>query len=288
MITVILFIALGVFLFSMDRSWSNVVSARRNDLVFEGRNLEYGAYAIRKEHHMNVFYALLISVGLIGGGLFAISALRTPPAPPILPPHFDPLPLVDFKQDEVKKPEEKEHREANAGQRPAGVRNNQYVITEDPDVEPVAALDSLANKPIGDGGELPAGVVMPYDPGDGGSGTGTVTTTVSVDPAPGWARIMPVFPGGAEALLEYVGKRVHYSEQDIDRGTEGTIYMSFVVDENGGIRDVVVERNIANGEQLARRATNVLLSMPRWTPGSNGNGPISVRCTMPLSFKLKR
>ena len=125
LILIISVVALLVFLFSIDMSWSNVVSDNRNNLVFEDRFTDYGAYAIRREHHVNVFYALLLSVGLIGGGFMAISAMRSKPVQKYLGNPLDDysivcglLPIVEKKED---LPEEKQTK-TTATVKPAGRR----------------------------------------------------------------------------------------------------------------------------------------------------------------------
>lgn len=276
--------ALGIFLFSIDRSWSNVVSSDRNDLVFEGRNQEYGAFALRKEHHRNMFYALLIAVGIIGGGLLSISALRKKPEYRPSPPNMDITVLIDIPTPDIKKPvEDQPAVKRTVASKPAGgISNIVEVVTT-----PVAQPSPIVETP-GGGGDDPVGIVEPYVPpggGDGGNGTGGTVVDPVISRV---AVVMPEFPGGAKALMEYMAARVRYSDTDVERGTEGTIYVSFVVDQYGNVQDVIIERGIRNGENLARRAKEVILAMPAWSPGNNGQGPVPVRFTMPLKFELKK
>jgi hypothetical protein len=57
--------ALVIFVVSANSSWENVLSPKRNHLVFEGRVKEYGAYQLRREQPRNMFIALFLSTGIV-------------------------------------------------------------------------------------------------------------------------------------------------------------------------------------------------------------------------------
>jgi len=65
----------------------------------------------------------------------------------------------------------------------------------------------------------------------------------------------------------------------------GKVFVSFVVDKNGDIRDVKVARGIH--PQIDNEAIYLIKSMPRWRPGTNDGIPVSCRCILPLQIKYK-
>jgi protein TonB len=285
-LSIISIVALCVFLFSMDLSWSNVISSQRNDLVFEGRNHEYGAYALRKEHHLNVFYALLLSLGLIGGGLFVANALKSEAAPK-LPPYKEStiIPFI-IKPDETEKPKAEDQPKATqkqAQKQPLSDERRTVAVVEDPIIddtptEPIAPAGGIGDTP-GIGGPIVVGT-------PGGTGQDAGSDKPLKKPRR-YVRNNPTFPGGESAMLEYMKDKVKLTELDKERGVNGIIFISFVVNEDGSIRDILVERGIMNGEGLAQKATHAIQGMPRWNPGNDGEEPLPVIVTMPLRIEVR-
>ncbi|MEX1132735.1 MAG: energy transducer TonB, partial [Flavobacteriales bacterium] len=76
---------------------------------------------------------------------------------------------------------------------------------------------------------------------------------------------MPTFPGGEGKLFEYLGKNIKYPQMATDAGISGVVYVTFVVDKEGKIRDVKVLRGIGGG--CDEEAVRVVKSMPTWKPG---------------------
>jgi protein TonB len=101
------------------------------------------------------------------------------------------------------------------------------------------------------------------------------------------AEVMPQFPGGNEGLSSYVSDHVQYSQSAIDANTEGTVKVSFVVDENGKVMDahVVGEQKIGNG--LDEEAVKAVSNMPSWKPGKVKGKNVKTRLELPISFQLE-
>ncbi len=285
-ISIIAIIALSVFLFSMDLSWSNVISSQRNDLVFEGRNTSYGAYSLRKEHHVNLFYALLLALGVIGGGMYGIGKWNGTPTPKPNPSEFSYMIPVDIRPIErAKVEEEKKPETERKEQKASGQENKEVEVTQNAIVKPILSDLERHDKQQGGGGEDPTGIVEPYDPG-AGSGGGDGSEVVVKKTARRYVKNPPQFPGGVDEMMQYMKPRVRYSDMDIEKNVEGIIYISFVVNEDGSIGDIMIERGIRNGDRLAKKAIEAINAMPRWTPGDDGKEPLPVIVTMPLHFEL--
>ena len=93
---------------------------------------------------------------------------------------------------------------------------------------------------------------------------------------------MPVFPGGMQALLNFLKANVQYPEAAKQAGTVGRVTISFVVGKDGVCRDFKVLRSVS--PELDAEALRVLGLMPKWTPGKQEGKPVPVRYTVPLNF----
>jgi protein TonB len=69
-----------------------------------------------------------------------------------------------------------------------------------------------------------------------------------------------------------------------DNGIEGTVYLKFVVDKNGKVSDVKVQRGIGAG--CDEEAVRVVSTMPNWTPGRQNGAAVNVYFTLPVKFDL--
>ena len=93
---------------------------------------------------------------------------------------------------------------------------------------------------------------------------------------------MPSFPGGSEALKEYLKKNTRYPNPDAC--IQGRVVAVFVVDEKGNLSDVKVARSVE--PSLDAEAVRVVKSMPRWNPGIEKGKAVKVRYTLPVTFRL--
>jgi protein TonB len=96
---------------------------------------------------------------------------------------------------------------------------------------------------------------------------------------------MPSFPGGEEALFQYLAEAIKYPPLARDAGIKGKVYVSFVVKEDGSVKDVKVLRGIGGG--CDEEALRVVHKMPRWNPGRQRGKAVSVQYTLHLRFVLK-
>ena len=99
------------------------------------------------------------------------------------------------------------------------------------------------------------------------------------------AEQMPEFPGGETALSKYVEENVSYPQDALDQNKEGTVKVSFVVDEKGMVTDPVVMGNSA-GRSMDAEATRVIKQMPAWKPGMVKGKAVKTRLDLPITFKL--
>ena len=96
---------------------------------------------------------------------------------------------------------------------------------------------------------------------------------------------MPSFPGGDAALMAYLSQNVQYPPIAEEMGIQGRVLVSFVVERDGSITNVHVERGV--DPSLDREAIRVVKAMPRWNPGKQNNSPVRVMYTTPVTFRLQ-
>ncbi|MDW3651499.1 MAG: TonB family protein [Bacteroidia bacterium] len=98
------------------------------------------------------------------------------------------------------------------------------------------------------------------------------------------ADIMPEFPGGKNGLKRYFRKNYTYPQAARESGIEGTVFIRFVVKEDGSISDIAVLKGLGFG--CDDEAIRLVRKMPKWIPGEHDGKRVSVYKTMPIGFKL--
>ena len=98
------------------------------------------------------------------------------------------------------------------------------------------------------------------------------------------ADIMPEFPGGKNGLKRYFRKNYTYPQAARESGIEGTVFIRFVVKEDGSISDIAVLKGLGFG--CDDEAIRLVRKMPKWIPGEHDGKRVAVYKTMPIGFKL--
>ena len=96
---------------------------------------------------------------------------------------------------------------------------------------------------------------------------------------------MPEFPGGEEELRKFIAENVEYPEDAKAQKQEGKVFVKFVIDKEGNVRDA----EIVNGtrfESLNNEALRVIKSMPQWKPGKQSGQNVNVSYVVPINFQL--
>jgi len=92
------------------------------------------------------------------------------------------------------------------------------------------------------------------------------------------------FPGGTAALQKWIVQNIQYPQTSIEMNEQGRVYLSFVVEADGSISNIAVERGVSS--DLDKEAKRVVRSMPKWTPGEARGKKARVRCRLPINFTL--
>ena len=97
---------------------------------------------------------------------------------------------------------------------------------------------------------------------------------------------MPVFMGGYEGLLNFLGQNLKYPQDAFKQGIEGRVVVRFTVSKEGSIKDINVIRSLS--PSCDAEAVRVVSIMPKWVPGMQKGKPVDVIYTLPFSFKLPK
>jgi len=260
------------------QSWDDPVNPVRNDLVFANRNKEYGAYVIRARYNkrvaMALLFALILVVVVVGvpvlvrllsdmdlGKKKMVSEEITlaepppidktaPPPPPVIPP--PPVQqTIKFTPPKVVKDEE---------------------VPEEPPPTQEEMKDVQISTVTQEGEKNVVDLPPEVDADEG-----KVFTFVEE---------MPGFPGGDQKLMEYLQKNIKYPMIAKENGIQGRIYVTFVVDKDGKIKDSKILRGGLGGG-LEEEALRVVRSMPDWKPGKQNGRAVQVQYNLPIIFTLK-
>lgn len=98
--------------------------------------------------------------------------------------------------------------------------------------------------------------------------------------------VMPEFPGGMSALMQYMAKSIKYPAEAQAQKEEGRVIASFIVRKDGSLSDIKIVRSVA--PSLDKEALRVLSAMPKWKPGQQRGEAVNVRFTVPVVFKLNK
>lgn len=96
---------------------------------------------------------------------------------------------------------------------------------------------------------------------------------------------MPEYPGGIQALFEYLSQNVKYPADAENQKVEGRVIATFIVETDGTINNVEVVKPVF--PSLDAEAIRVLSGMPKWTPGKQSGKEVRVKYTVPIIFNLK-
>ncbi len=277
----------------------NLSSREWCDLVFEGKNKDFGAYAIRtesaKRHNKAVLWTLIgtIIFGLIAFGF--VKANQYLEERKLAQQGEQKVVFIDMtnEADEPKQEIiEQEKPEVLQEELLKTYTATELQIVEDENVREEDEIVSLDER-------------MQTD-AFAGSVTNSEGTTnlnnfkeqinevvieekepVADKPAEVFISVeqMPQFPGGDAALLKYLSSHINYPPMAAENNVQGRVVVQFVVDKTGKVGEVTVVRSV--DKELDREAVRVCKSLPKFVPGRQNGQPVSVWYTLPVTFKLQ-
>ena len=96
---------------------------------------------------------------------------------------------------------------------------------------------------------------------------------------------MPKFPGGLQAMYEYIDKNMKYPESARKDYVQGRTYCHAVINKDGSVSDVVVVKSSGRGD-LDEEAVRIVSNMPLWDPALLEGKEVRAICTIPVTFRI--
>ena len=263
------------------------------DLVFEGKNEAYGAYALRQDTSKRNFFAMMALIfGLIAiVATFLIVNVASEAIARAQAEHETEVTLeqieeeVEEEQDDEEIVYELEELEQLVAEET--VMNSEkftaYEMEDDAPDQVTKTQDEVAQSDVAIG-------AIDYDQGsDEAEHVLKVNEKVvdEVPPAVEETKVfdvveqMPQYKGGDQALMDYLNKSIKYPVIAEENGIQGRVVCTFVVERDGSITDVKVVRSV--DPSLDKEAVRVLKAMPKWIPGKQNGSAVRVK----FSIKLK-
>jgi protein TonB len=272
---------------------NKILSADVLDLIFEGRNKEYGAYDLRKTYNKRLITSLLI-VGALCLLLFIgylVSALlvdksesnkvvvqdvqleeikqeekkeEPPPPPPPKPPEPPKVEMAKFTPPKIVKDEEVKEEE------------------KPPEVE---KLEETKIGTMNQEGQKDEGIVAPPVE-DAGKGVVEAPKKDEED----WDKtftkveIESEYPGGAAAWQRYLNRNLRYPQEAIDNEVQGAVVVQFIVDKEGNVSEVEA---ISGPQELRSEAVRVIKKSGKWTPAVQNGRQVKSYKKQPIVFRLE-
>jgi TonB family protein len=97
---------------------------------------------------------------------------------------------------------------------------------------------------------------------------------------------MPKYPGGNKALYAFMGENIKYPQDAKEKGIQGTVYVSFVIEKDGSVSHVKILRGVS--KSLDSEAMRVVKTMPNWEPGTQRGKAVRVQYNLPIKFTLDK
>ena len=272
------------------------------DVIFEGKNKEFGAYSLRSQsdrrHNRAVLFTLIGLVLVLVGGYFwgMYSDYRREQRELQLQAQLEQQ-LAQMQEEatneepeeEVQAVQEPEQEEALPEEILNTIKDTEIAIAADNEVtEDITSKDEVQESTAAAGAAT-------FDQGtDNLEVVRTYKDEIIVEekkPEPVKEEIftaveqMPQFPGGEAELLKYIATHIKYPTMAAENNIQGRVVVKFVVKKDGNVGEVVVLRG--KDPDLDKEAVRVVKTLPRFIPGKMNGQSVSVWYNLPINFKLQ-
>ena len=270
------------------------------DMVFAGKNKEYGAYQLRKGtsgRNIKSLLILVIAAALVGGFLaWKVIEQKQAEEQQAYMEAMELAKLQKQAEKEKKKPEKVQPKVEMKKEIPVARETQKFTA-------PVIKKDELVKEgnQVKQMDQLDAKVAVGTKDEEGVKDrtVEAVRSDIAVaapppPPAPkpevsnkvfDVVEEMPSFPGGQAALMSFLSSNIKYPVVAQENGVQGRVIVGFVVERDGSITDVKVMRSV--DPSLDREAQRVVKAMPRWKPGKQNGSAVRVKYTVPVVFRLQ-
>jgi periplasmic protein TonB len=241
-----------------------------DEIIFENRNKAYGAYDLRRRYDSTTSISILGGITL-GALLLAAFTLKTEDGDASNGPTVVTIVMTDPVISPVAPPDIKPPEALTAA-----IKNLQPQVTND-------TSELMTMLPPND--EL----VLTVRNGDLKDTIKYIETEDQVLPDEQQPKIivqeMPEFPGGTQALMNFINENISYPEDAIRNNIQGKVILKFVVNTDGSVDRVEILGGI--DPSLNNEAIRVVKNLPRFKPGKDNGVPVPVWFTLPVIFRLE-
>lgn len=270
----------------------NLTSQEWLDIIFEGKNKDYGAYTLRSDSPKRHSVAFIVVAAAAVLTILSASLINTYNQNKRKEKITDVVQMSDISMKNAEVPKENIEKRYEA---PPPVE----LISTIKFTAPVIKKDELVNeenqvKSMDEIAVSKVAISVADVKGtneETGVDIATLQGNILIAPSDEPEKIFevveqpPSYPGGDAALMEYLNNNISYPTIAVDNLIQGKVTCSFVVGKDGSIQDVRVERSVDGS--LDKEAVRVIKSMPRWIPGRQGGNAVKVKYYLPVTFRLQ-
>ena len=263
-----------------------ILKADLLDIIFEKRNKDYGAYAIRRgyNHRLLTAIAAALSVILLFVFINAFGKKNISSAPLNRDDRIVEITEVKMLKERPKEPEKSIEVKKPVEKVASKKFISSIAIKPDDQVkETLPDLISLEDKTIADktqDGKEDVGIPVEKEkPAENGSGDKTVITATQPDFIVNERE--PEFPGGPDALKRFLSKNLT-TPSDLEDGEKKTVHIRFKVDKDGAVNSF--EIITSGGNEFDNEVVRVCKKMPRWIPALQNGIHVPVSYVLPVTF----
>jgi periplasmic protein TonB len=241
------------------------------DIVFTGRNKDYGGYILRKRYPRFLLTSLIVSVTMFTAviiGIFLYYFIE--PEPLVLD---DMITSVQY-YSVLPPPEDDLNRLQGSLPEPDEVQKAPEVIDSviEQKLKPIETKPPVEEEPQSDTAGKGRGNAVT---GSGDGDAGGLVTLIDV---------YPKYPGGDDARLWFLRKNVKYPETALKASVQGIVIVVFIIEIDGSLSNVEVTKSIGGG--CDEEAMRVVKLMPRWEPAKRNGKAVRVVVRMPIVFRM--
>ncbi|HQV61272.1 MAG: energy transducer TonB [Chitinophagaceae bacterium] len=271
---------------------NKILSADILDIIFDGKNKDYGAYELRKTYNRRITRALVItgSVALLALLASVLSSTLSDKGDSKV--KMNEMTIQDIKQEEKKEPPPPPPPPPPK-QEPPKVEMKQFtppVIKKDEEVEkpppPQEELKEAKIDVVNVEGVKDQGIVAPVEI-DQGKQIVEVKKEEDENKIFDKVEIEASFPGGDSKWRQYLERNANGQVATDNGAPEGTYttLVQFVVDKEGNISDVRALTN--HGYGMEEEAIRVIKKGPKWTPAVQNGRQVKAYRKQPITFRVE-
>ena len=282
LVVIILISFVSLYEYFSARKWQQVTSHERNEVIFEGKNQEYGAYALRRDYDKKIIY-ILLGLVLVIGITFGISKyLRSIPEEVI---EEAPIDMTQFELPAAPPEEEIPPPPVEAPPPPPVEKTIAFtppVVTDDVvDTPPPLQEDLEDTKASTITNDVEESFEPPIE-------TAPVVVEKKVEEPVAFVDEDPTYAGGINGFRQFLANNIQYPQIAVDQGIEGKCYVSFVVDRNGSISNVAVAKGIRGCPECDKEAVRVIrMTQGKWGAAKVNGKPVKYKYMQVVEYKLQ-